>query len=102
LVNKVQFIYTRFLYWFRRATSGLRRSSPLACAPRGYFRRECHPGGESLAARCMNNSFAPIHQRRARGWTGRKYRFTILRYDSIGNRTQPASFSGVFSTNCTF
>jgi len=39
----------------------------------------------------------PPHQRRARGWIGRKFKSSV--YDSAGNRTQPASVSGVCSTN---
>ena len=70
----------------RSVTSGLRRLSPLACAvdPRGYFRSECCTGGESLAAPRVNFILAPAHQRRARGWTGRKHRFSSLRYDAPG------------------
>jgi len=35
----------------------------------------------------------------ARGWTGRKYRFSSVWYDPVGNRTQPASFGGACSIN---
>jgi len=37
----------------------------------------------------VNCPLAPTNQRRARGGTGRKHRFSYLRCDRIGNRTQP-------------
>ena len=42
---------------------------------------------------------APAHQRRARGWTGRKYRCSNVRYDQTRIRNQPTSFCGACSTN---
>ena len=37
---------------------------------------------------------ALTHLSRARGWTGRKARFSNVRYDPTGNRTQPTGFGG--------
>ena len=36
-------------------------------------------------------ALAPTSQRRERGWTGRKLHFSSLRYDQVGNRTQPVA-----------
>jgi len=68
---------------YRSGTSGLQRPSPLACAERHaaafavnaalVASRWQHAGGES-----MNRFLAPTHQRRARDWTGRNYRFSSL------------------------
>jgi len=44
-----------------------------------------------MAAPRVNLFLAPTYQRRARGWIGRKYRFSSLQYDPTGPRTQPIS-----------
>jgi len=55
----------------------------LSRGPRGCFRSECCTGGESVVvAPPVNRSLALTHESRAPGWTGRKYRFSDLRYDS--------------------
>ena len=68
---------SRAVSQLRSVTSGLRRPSPLACAvrPRGCFRRECCTGDESTAAPRLN--CFTTHERRIRGWTGRKNRFQV-------------------------
>jgi len=73
-------------------------SACLRRGPRSYFRSECCTGGESMAAPRVNCFLAPIHQRRAQGWTGRKYRFSSLRCGPTGNRTHTARFGGACST----
>jgi len=59
-----------------REVCGLPISAFFHRGPRGYFRSECCTGGESMAVPRENCSLTPIHQRRARGRTGRKYHFS--------------------------
>ena len=84
----------------RTITSGLRSPSLLLASwTRGYFRSECWTSGETMAALRVNCSLAPTHGRWARGWTGRKYRFSSFRYGQIWNRTPPTRFGGACSTS---
>ena len=64
----------------------------------GCFRSECCTGGEPMAAPRVNRFLAPIHQRRARGWTGGKHCFSQLRYNPTGNRTLPSRFGRTLPT----
>jgi len=68
--------------------------------PRGCFRSECRTGGKSVAAPRVNCSLSPTHQRRARGWTGHKCRFSSLRYCTTGNRTLSTTFGGASKAAC--
>ena len=56
-------------------------SACLRLVPHGCFGSECCTGGESMAAPRVNCSLAPTQLCRARGWTGRKYRFSSFRHD---------------------
>jgi len=49
----------------------LRRPPPLTCVE-GYAAVYAVNGGESMSAARVTCFLAPIHQRRARGWAGRK------------------------------
>jgi len=51
-----------------------------------------------MASPCVNCSLAPTHL--CQGWTV-KYCFTSLEHDLTKNKTQPISFGGTYSTNCT-
>ena len=45
-----------------------------------------------MSASRVNCYFLPTHQRRARGWIGRKCRFSRLRHYATGNRTRAKAF----------
>ena len=85
-------------YSFWSVTNGS-RAIISAClprnGPRGCFRSECCTGGESVVAPFL----APTHQRQARGWIRRKYRFSSLRHDRPEiEASQPALLACVQST----
>jgi len=83
--TKVKFSQLVVQYTERKKTL----SAPLeqeAFAVNHWWR--CLTGFESMAALRFNCTIAPTYQRRARGWTIRKYRFSSLRYDPTGNRTK--------------
>jgi len=99
---EVQFYLCSLLALFRSVTSGSAApiSTNLRRGPRRHFPIECYTASDSMAAPRMN--LAPTHQRQARGWTGRKYRFSSLQYDPTGSdRTHPTRFGGACSSNCT-
>jgi len=74
------------------------RTHHLGHGPCGCFLSECCTDGESMASPCVNCSLAPTHL--CQGWTV-KYCFTSLEHDLTKNKTQPISFGGTYSTNCT-
>jgi len=80
------------LYSFRSVTRSLRRPSLLASA---HSHAAAFVVNDALVANQWQHRAwtAPIHQGPARGWIGRRYRYSCLQYDSSGNQTQFTSLA---------